>query len=60
VSAGGDPPLVLDAGAAARTTGPDTVDCVAPAERWEDFWREAVEAKRRGAAWLVHSEPAGA
>jgi phenylpropionate dioxygenase-like ring-hydroxylating dioxygenase large terminal subunit len=58
VRAGGTPPMVLGAEAAAALTGPDTVDCIAPAGSWDAFWREAVEARRRGAAWLAAAEPA--
>ena len=49
---GGTPPMALDAAQAAALTGPDTIDCIAPAERWQEHWREQVDAKRRGAAWL--------
>jgi len=52
VQAGARPPMVLDAAQAASLTGPDTMDCIAPADRWEAFWREAAAAKRAGAAWL--------
>ena len=41
VRAGGTPPLVLAAEAAAALTGPDTIDCIAPAARWQDFWQQA-------------------
>jgi phthalate 4,5-dioxygenase oxygenase subunit len=52
VRAGGKPPLAIDAQAAAALTGPDTIDCIAPADRWSEFWSEAAAAKRSGAAWL--------
>ena len=52
VQRGERPPLVLDAEQAAALTGPDTIDCIAPADRWEAFWREATQAKRTGAGWL--------
>jgi hypothetical protein len=52
VRAGGRPPLALDAAAAAALTGPDTIDCIAPAERWSEFWSEQAAAKRAGASWL--------
>jgi hypothetical protein len=32
--------------------GPDTIDCVAPADRWDATWREGCAAKRAKAAWL--------
>ena len=49
---GGLPPMALSAEAAAAVTGPDTIDCIAPAAGWESFWREGVAAKRAGASWL--------
>jgi phthalate 4,5-dioxygenase len=52
VRAGGRPPMAIDAEAAAALTGPDTIDCIAPAERWSEFWTEAAAAKRASAAWL--------
>jgi phthalate 4,5-dioxygenase len=46
----------VQAGAAAPmpelSGGPDTVDCIAPAERWAEFWQQQAQAKRAGAAWL--------
>lgn len=60
VRGGGRPPMALGADEAASFTGPDTIDCIAPADRWESFWSDAARAKRAGAAWLQHadSEPA--
>jgi phenylpropionate dioxygenase-like ring-hydroxylating dioxygenase large terminal subunit len=58
VAAGGTPPMALDAAAAAALTGPDTMDCIAPAAGWEDFWQRAAAAKRAGADWL-RARPAG-
>jgi len=52
VRAGGTPPMALDAAAAASLTGPDTIDCIAPSQGWESFWREQAAAKRDGAPWL--------
>jgi phthalate 4,5-dioxygenase oxygenase subunit len=52
VRAGGTPPMALAADAAARLTGPDTIDCIAPAARWQAHWTEGAAAKRAGAAWL--------
>lgn len=43
--------MVLDAAAAARLTGPGTIDGMAPAERWETHWREAVARRRAAAPW---------
>ena len=52
VRAGGRPPLALSAEEAAGCTGPDTIDCIAPAEGWEAFWSDKAAAKRAGASWL--------
>ena len=52
VHAGGRPPMALAADAACALTGPDTIDCIAPAQGWESFWQRAAAAKRAGAAWL--------
>lgn len=56
VREGGRPPMALasDAeAAAAALTGPDTIDCIAPAASWETHWSSAAAAKRQGAAWLA-------
>ena len=52
VQDGGVPPMVLTAEQAAALRGPDTMDCIAPADRWQAFWQDAAAAKRAGAAWL--------
>jgi phenylpropionate dioxygenase-like ring-hydroxylating dioxygenase large terminal subunit len=57
VKAGGTPPGVFDAATAAALVGPDTIDCVASAGRWEASWREGCAAKRARAAWLAGSPP---
>jgi hypothetical protein len=62
VRAGGRPPLA-PAGATegAAFTGPDTIDCIAPAEGWEAHWTRAAAAKRAGASWLAAQQaPEGA
>ena len=60
VKEGGLPPGLLDAQAAAALTGPDTIDCIAPAERWEATWREGCAAKRARAGWGAGSAAAHA
>jgi len=51
-SAAGERPLmVLDPAAAARLTGPATVDGIAPAAQWQDYWRDADGRRRRNAPW---------
>jgi phenylpropionate dioxygenase-like ring-hydroxylating dioxygenase large terminal subunit len=52
VAAGARPPMALNAVEAGALTGPDTIDCIAPADHWERHWRDAAAAKRRGASWL--------
>ncbi len=59
VRAGGVPPMALTAPQAEALTGPDTIDCIAPAATWESHWRDAAAAKRAGASWLRASAPAG-
>jgi len=51
VRAGGKAPMVLDAAQAAALRGPDTIDCIAPADRWAACWQEKAAAKRAGAPW---------
>ncbi len=53
VQEGGTPPMWLNAEQAAQLTGPDTVDCIAPADDWPTFWQAAAAAKRAGAPWLT-------
>ena len=60
VEQGGRPPLAVAAEAAAALHGPDTIDCIAPAASWAEFWTEGAAAKRRGAAWLGAAEAAPA
>ena len=55
VQAGGAPPMVLGADAAAALQGPDTMDCIAPADDWQACWQRAAAAKRAGADWLAPS-----
>ncbi len=43
--------MVLDEAAASRLTGPGTIDGMAPADRWEAHWREAVARRRAAAPW---------
>ncbi|MCE2913465.1 MAG: Rieske 2Fe-2S domain-containing protein [Pseudomonadota bacterium] len=50
---GDAPPLAVDAEAAAALSGPDTIDCIAPAQDWQAYWQRQAAAKREGAAWLA-------
>ena len=50
----------VDAEGAAALTGPDTIDCIAPADDWQQFSSDAMAAKRRKAAWLHDTAEAAA
>jgi hypothetical protein len=43
--------MQLDAQAAARITGPETMDGIGPAKDWEGYWRSAVARRRANAPW---------
>jgi hypothetical protein len=45
--------MVLGPEQAAALQGPDTIDCIAPADCWAAHWQAAAAAKRAGAAWLA-------
>jgi hypothetical protein len=51
VEEGRAPPMTFDEETAARLTGPATIDGMAPAERWDQHWREAVARRRAAAPW---------
>ncbi len=55
VQAGGAAPGVADAAQAGAMRGPDTVDGIAPAGEWPQWWRAQVRAKREGAPWTDKS-----
>jgi hypothetical protein len=57
VQAGGVAPGVADAAQAAVMVGPDTVDGIAPAGTWPEWWRAQVKAKRDGAPWAGAAQP---
>ena len=60
VRQGGTPPMALTPELAAGVTGPDTIDCIAPASDWEAYWQRGVAAKYAGAAWLAQTAETGA
>ena len=45
------PQSIARAEVALSTAGPDTVDGIAPAERWQTWWRQQVHDKRAQASW---------
>lgn len=60
VAAGRLPLGVAQPEVAAQRIGPDTVDGFAPTGACEQWWREAVQAKRDAAPWEAALEPLGA
>jgi hypothetical protein len=43
--------MVIDEEAAAHLTGPASIDGIAPAERWDEYWKEADASRRAAAPW---------
>jgi len=62
VKAGATAPGVADPAQADAMLGPDTVDGVAPADEWQQWWAREAQAKRTAAPWLARklsrAEPA--
>jgi phenylpropionate dioxygenase-like ring-hydroxylating dioxygenase large terminal subunit len=51
VAAGGTAPFMGDAAQADLQRGPETIDGIAPAAGWSEWWREQVRARREAAPW---------
>ena len=51
VEAGKLPPGLAQPEVAAQRIGPDTVDGIAPAQKWEAWWHATVNGKRDNAPW---------
>ena len=51
VEQGGTAPGMADPALHDQISGPDTVDGIAPAQQWQAWWQEAVQARRAGAPW---------
>ena len=60
VQQGATAPFAGDAALAAQLHGPDTVDGIAPAGAWSDWWQQQVQAKRRAAPWTEALSPQAA
>lgn len=58
VAAGGLPPGVADASLKDQMRGPDTVDGIAPAGTWSQWWPEQTNAKRTKAPWIQKAREA--
>ena len=62
VQEGGVAPGIADASQAELMRGPDTVDGIAPAGQWPDWWQAQARAKQENAPWTfppVRTEPVG-
>jgi glutamine synthetase len=47
---------MADGADASRLTGPDTIDCIAPAQGWEAFWQDQVQGQARGRALAARAD----
>jgi len=54
------PPMVLDAASAAAIRGPVTVDGIAAADAWQNYWREVDRKRRANASWPCQLPPIAA
>ena len=52
--------MCLDAAAARRLHGPDTVDGVGPTQDWEAYWKALAERRRANAPWVAPKAPKAA
>jgi len=48
---GGRPPMVLDAAAAAKITGPAAIDGIGPTDDWRGYWQRTDAARRQASSW---------
>jgi len=48
--------MELEADAAARITGPATMDGIGPTDDWQAYWRSVDENRRRSAPWMNDSQ----
>ena len=55
VASGGKPPGMGDADLHGQMSGPDTVDGIAPAGQWPQWWLEQNQAKRAQAPWIAQA-----
>ena len=58
VQAGQMPPGMAQAQLAGQRMGPDTVDGIAPAQDWQNWWQSRVRERRDGAPWVAALAPA--
>ena len=60
VAHGETPVGLADPNVATQRFGPDTVDGIAPAAQWQQWWQDAAAEKRKGAPWNARIETAAA
>jgi phenylpropionate dioxygenase-like ring-hydroxylating dioxygenase large terminal subunit len=51
VGNGGAPPMVLDALAAEKLTGPAAIDGIGPTDGWQAYWRATDATRRKASSW---------
>jgi phthalate 4,5-dioxygenase len=55
VEKGDKPPMVFDAEAAAKITGPAAIDGIGPTSDWQGYWQTTDAGKRGAASWAQTS-----
>jgi hypothetical protein len=53
VDEGEQPPMIFDAGTAAKITGPAAVDGIGPTDDWQGYWQITDASKRNSASWAA-------
>ncbi len=53
VEKGETPPIVFDAGLAAKMTGPAAIDGIGPTDDWQGYWQKTDASKRSAASWAA-------
>jgi phthalate 4,5-dioxygenase oxygenase subunit len=53
VEKGEQPPMIFDAGLAAKMTGPAAIDGIGPTDDWQGYWQKTDASKRSGASWAA-------
>jgi phenylpropionate dioxygenase-like ring-hydroxylating dioxygenase large terminal subunit len=53
VEKGERPPILFDAGVAAKMTGPAAIDGIGPTDDWQGYWQKTDASKRSAASWAA-------
>ena len=51
IEKGERPPIMFDAGSAAKMTGPAAIDGIGPTDDWQGYWQKTDAGKRDSASW---------